>query len=387
VRIALVHSRYGNAVPSGENAVVDAEYAALREAGVDVALFQTDPDTVRSGSGYPVWAALRVASGRGPEFGTEIREFAPDVVHVHNAFPDLGERDLARIGAPLVLTAHNYRSFCANGYAFRDGGTCLDCVSRPGGSWNAVAHGCYRGRLASVPLAIRNHRGPGSNPLVRAASTVLIPSEQSRQILVQAGLPAGKAVLSPHFLPRALASSAVRRAGRREPYAFVGRLTPEKGLEPILSRWPVDRELVVVGDGEDRQRLSAKYGSERVRFIGRIPRQEVVEVLSGARALIFSSLWWETFGLVAMEALSAGTPVLSVGEHAVADLVREHRVGHAVGHASEIAQGLAAIEAVDEADWQAAVTSVFAERYSEDVWLRRRLDEYAMALGGVQDHH
>jgi glycosyltransferase involved in cell wall biosynthesis len=381
MRVALVHSRYSSAVPSGENTVVDAEYEALRAAGVDVALFQTEPETLRRRSAYPVAAALRVATGRGPDFADRLRDFAPDVVHVHNAFPDLGERDLARLDFPLVLTAHNYRSFCANGYAFRDGRTCTDCLHRPGRSWNAVVHGCFHGRVASVPLAIRNLGGPANNPLFRAAVSVLIPSEHARQVLVTAGLHAEKAVVSPHFLPRSLEAVTAEQSGDRGPYAFVGRLTAEKGLEALLGHWPADRELAIVGDGDERERLQDAYASANVRFLGQISRQEVVELLAAARALVFSSLWWETFGLVAMEALSAGTPVLSLGRHAVADLVREHAVGCAVDGADDLGAGVAAIEAVPPADWQAKVSAVFETSFSEDVWLRRRLHDYSAVLG------
>lgn len=380
MRIALVHSRYSSAVPSGENAVVDAEYDALRAAGVDVALFQTDPAVVRRGRTYPLTAALRVATGRGPDFAARIGAFAPDLIHVHNAFPDLGERDLAALGRPLVLTAHNYRSFCANGYAFRDGHTCVDCLTRPGRSWNAMVHGCYHGPIASIPLAIRNVGGPARNPLFHGADAVLIPSDHARRVLVGAGIPPDKAVVSPHFLPHMLAASGQNRDESRGPYAFVGRLTREKGLDALLAHWPADRDLLVVGDGDARAGLMAVHGSDRVRFVGQRPRHEVVEILRSARALVFSSLWWETFGLVAMEALSAGTPIISIGRHAVADLVREHAVGSVVESASELPLALAAVEERSAADWAAATSTVFEEHFTERVWVRRRIDEYTAAL-------
>jgi glycosyltransferase involved in cell wall biosynthesis len=380
MRIALVHSRYSSAVPSGENTVVEAEYDALRAAGVDVALFQTDPAVVRRGRTYPLTAAVRVATGRGPDFADRIGAFAPDLVHVHNAFPDLGERDLAGLGHRLVLTAHNYRSFCANGYAFREGHNCVDCLTRPGGSWNAVVHGCYHGPVASIPLAIRNSGGPARNPLFRSADAVFVPSDHARRVLVGAGVPADRAVVSPHFLPQALATVAQGHSESPGPYAFVGRLTPEKGLDALLEHWPADRDLIVVGDGDDRARLTAVHGSDRVRFLGQRTRHEVVEILRCARALVFSSCWWETFGLVAMEALSAGTPIVSIGRHAVADLVREHAVGSAVDDAVQLDQALAAVEERSVSDWAATTAAVFEQHFTEQAWVRRRLEEYSSAL-------
>jgi glycosyltransferase involved in cell wall biosynthesis len=360
--------------------VVDAEFDALRTAGIEVALFQTDPEKVRSGRTYPLTAAVRVATGRGPDLGSGIEQFAPDIVHVHNAFPDLGERALARLAHPLVLTLHNYRSFCANAFAFRDAKPCLDCVLQPGGSWNAVVHGCHHGRLGSIPLAIRNHGGPAANPLIRRAAVAFTPSEQARRVLVRAGLDSSKVSVSPHFLPDALVPAGQRRPATRDYYAFVGRLTPEKGLDSLLANWPVDRSLIIVGDGSDRRRLSDEYGSPHVQFAGLLPRHEVVEVLAGARALVFPSLWWETFGLVAMEAICVGTPIVSVGQHAVADLVRDHRVGHSIDDPSAIVQALTAIEALDPGAWGEHVSGVFRQHFTQSAWTQRRLDEYAAIL-------
>lgn len=380
MRVALVHSRYSNAVPSGENAAVDAEYQALVRAGVDVRLFQTDPDVIRRDKLYAAKAAVRVAFSSGFAFEDAVRAFAPDVLHVHNAFPDLGESGLSRLPFPIVLTAHNYRSFCANGYAYRDGHTCTDCVSRPTGSWNAVRHGCFHGRVASVPLALRNRGGPAANPLIDRARRVLVPSEQARRVLVTAGLPAEKAVVSPHFLPDDLIPSATEKPTRTGQFLFIGRLTPEKGLDVLLPHWPSDQHLLIVGEGDLRTRLMASWPQNNIEFAGRRPREQVVRLLAGARALVFTSRWWETFGLVAMEALAVGTPILSVGAHAVGDLVREHGVGHAVESVEDIPAAIAAIERVSPATWQERTTSVFREVFAESVWSARRLGEYAEAI-------
>jgi glycosyltransferase involved in cell wall biosynthesis len=383
VRIALVHSRYSSAVPSGENVVVDAEFRALAAAGVDVELFQTDPDVVRAGRTYPLTAALRVATGRGRALLDDIRSFRPDAVHVHNTFPDLGERDVARLPFPLVTTAHNYRSFCANGYAFRDGHTCTDCVTRTGGSVHAVVHGCFKNPVASLPLAIRTAGGPAANALMQRARRVLVPSRQGRDVLVGAGLAPEKAVVSPHFLPDALVPAAAPDRRRTDAFVFVGRLTAEKGLDPLLARWPADRRLVVVGDGDDRARLAAAHPGDHITFTGQLPREQVLELLTTARALLFTSRWWETFGLVAMEAIAAGTPVVSVGQHAVADLVRDQGVGQAVDHPDELPAALAALEATSPEAWHAAVTAVFRKHFAESAWVQRRLDEYAEACAPV----
>src|SRR2546421_567820 len=87
-RIAVVHSFYTSQVPSGENAVVAAQVESLRNNGLDVELFATATDEVAGQRWNPARSAARVATGHGRSPGRALRDFQPDVVHVHNLFPN-----------------------------------------------------------------------------------------------------------------------------------------------------------------------------------------------------------------------------------------------------------------------------------------------------------
>ena len=71
-------------------------------------------------SGKPK-AGWSVALGRGFHPTEELRWFRPDVVHVHNLFPNFSTGWLARCPTPVVATLHNFRSVRANGLLFRSG--------------------------------------------------------------------------------------------------------------------------------------------------------------------------------------------------------------------------------------------------------------------------
>ena len=86
IRIAMVHSFYSSAQPSGENTVVLNEVDALRRAGHEVALFAAHTDELEGEVFYKLRAGLRVATGYGRNPLKAIRDFSPDVVHVHNLF-------------------------------------------------------------------------------------------------------------------------------------------------------------------------------------------------------------------------------------------------------------------------------------------------------------
>jgi len=121
-------------------------------------------------------------------------------------------------------------------------------------------------------------------------------------------------------------------AGERDPIVlYVGRLVEYKGL-PVLIRAmkdvqsKVECRLVVVGDGEDRKRfeeLARKLGV-KAEFKGKVPDKEVREWMRKSRVLVLPSRSrLEAFGIVLLEAMASGTPVIASGIPGVADVARE----------------------------------------------------------------
>ncbi len=112
---------------------------------------------------------------------------------------------------------------------------------------------------------------------------------------------------------------------------YVGRLVEYKGLPILLEAMKiVQRELpiklVVVGDGEDRQRfekLAEELGVD-VEFKGRLPEREKIDVIKRARILVLpSQSRLEAFGIVLLEAMACGTPVIGSNTAGVRDVARE----------------------------------------------------------------
>jgi glycosyltransferase involved in cell wall biosynthesis len=122
--------------------------------------------------------------------------------------------------------------------------------------------------------------------------------------------------------------------------AFAGRLTVQKSLEVALAA--VDAvdgvSLLIAGDGDQRERLERLAGP-RVRFLGPLARERIVELFAAADASILSSSW-ENFPHTVVEALAVGTPVLATTTGGVAEVVRDGENGLLV--ASGDVDGLAA---------------------------------------------
>ena len=358
--ILVVHNRYR--VRGGEDSVYEAECRLLEEAGHRVVRYEKDNCDIPDRGGR-LGLALRTVWNPATvrEVRALIRAEKPDVVHCHNTFPQISPSvyyAAAREGVPVVQTLHNYRLACLNGYLFREGKVCEKCLGRT--PWCGLRHRCYRDSLGgslSLFAMLVVHRLIGT--WRRKVSRYIALTDFARDKFVAAGLPAGKLVVKPNaFAPPAQTRSASesRNLGISESrgenpriresenpalrVVYVGRLSPEKGIDVLLRAWALfcessggDRRptLTIVGDGPERGALGAiadELGlSDSVRFLGALPRAAALAELASASLLVFPSLWFETFGLTILEAASKGIPALVTGMGGQSSLVRDGVTG------------------------------------------------------------
>jgi glycosyltransferase involved in cell wall biosynthesis len=112
---------------------------------------------------------------------------------------------------------------------------------------------------------------------------------------------------------------------------FVGRLTAEKGIATLLAAARLLQgrvPLTIVGDGPLAGMVEAASRTmPGVRWLGRRPKSEVLELMGQSMALVFPSEWFEPFGLVAIEAFAKGTPVVGAAVGAIPEIVEHERTG------------------------------------------------------------
>lgn len=365
MRIAIVHSFYSSRQPSGENSVVRAEVDALRRAGHEVQLFAARTDEAERAVSYRLRTAFRVASGRGHSPYRSLSAFNPDLVYVHNLFPNFSTQWLRNVECPLLVSAHNYRSMCANGLLFRDGHICTDCPD--GARWAGLRHGCYRNsRVASLPIAVANRRGCAADPLLSRATLIRVQSERQAEVFRSAGIPAEDMVIVPGFIPDDL-DPGVPSGQARSGWLFAGRLTPEKGVLELAERWPAGLRLTIAGDGPLKESLKDRARSE-FTLLGNTTRDRVVQLMRSSNALVFPSQWYETFGTVYAEALACGLPVLALGPNCVAEHIKREGTGWNATFEDDVE------ELVRRADSEAntlrtSCRQAFEANYSERRWL------------------
>jgi glycosyltransferase involved in cell wall biosynthesis len=376
MRIAVVHSFYSSAQPSGENAVVLDQVAALRSAGHDVHLLARETDEVGGGPLYPMASALTAATGFGPSPGAQLDGLQPDIVHLHNTFPNWGSGWTRRWLSRLVTTVHNFRPICASATLFRDGHDCSDCLSRS--VIPAIRHRCYRdSAAATAPVALGTRPGgPLRGILTRSAQVVVL--NPYAQTLYERVL--GREVrLVPNFVPASRPGSIARPRG----WVFVGRLTEEKGIRLLLADWPTGERLDVIGTGP----LAGEVGHlvsdrEDIQVLGPMSREDVLSGLSSYEGLVVPSLWREGLPTTILEAMAAGRPSLVSSRIASAEMLRAQgaAVVYTPGDPTSLAASLAYSRKHRESLGVSCLNAHQA-RYSQAAWLEAIEQVYTTVAG------
>ena len=324
----LLHNYYQQ--PGGEDRVFASEADLLQARGHRVIRYTMHNDLVGEKGRFSLAAGTVWNATAYRELRTLVRNEKPDVVHCHNTFPLISPAAYhvcKAEGVPVVQTLHNYRLLCANALLFRDGEVCEDCLGRRVG-WPGVAHACYRGsRSASgaVTGMLSAHRMFGT--WTEAVDRYIALTEFARSKFVEGGLPERKITVKPNFV-----HPTPRMGEGRGGYAlYVGRLSPEKGVETLLAAWErVGRRmpLKVVGGGPMKPRASeAARRLPGVELLGHRPPAEVRALMGEAAFLVFPSECYENLPTAIIESFASGTPVVASDRGAMGELVEDGRTG------------------------------------------------------------
>lgn len=294
--------------------MVANEAAILRDAGHDVIqhVAENPQGSIQAtlALGLSSWNPLAAK-----RMSALVSRHRPDITHVHNTWYQLSTSVLSAIrsaGSPLAVTMHNYRSVCANALLLRDGVPCELCIvtrsSRP-----AIAHRCYRNSvLASSAAAAAIATSKATRVWHEGPDLLIAVSEFLQSKLIQGGLPENKMVVKHHFA----ADPGVRSCAPSESKTvlYVGRLSPEKGIDLLLKAWAREKRhdlvLQVVGEGPPGSPARDEAGPT-VEILGRVDAHFLRAKMLSARALIMPSQCYESFGMVLVEAMAAGLPVIA----------------------------------------------------------------------------
>jgi phosphatidylinositol alpha 1,6-mannosyltransferase len=255
----------------------------------------------------PIYPDIRIAAPNYAAVARAIGRFKPDLVHCQTEFliGRMGQLAAASAGVPLVSSYHTDFSRYARAYGL---------------SWLRPAVAAYIGRFHRRSLRTYTPSAPAEADL--------------RRMGVDRVQVWGRGVDVSAFAPGRRSRSFRKAYGIDDAFVLlhVGRLAPEKGVERIIEAFRIARELipkgarplrlVVAGAGPSATRLRAG-APDGVIILGQLDREKTLPTLyASADAFVFASLT-ETLGLVVLEAMASGLPVIAAPAGGVADHLRD----------------------------------------------------------------
>jgi glycosyltransferase involved in cell wall biosynthesis len=168
---------------------------------------------------------------------------------------------------------------------------------------------------------------------------------------------------------------------------FIGRMSPDKGCHRAVE---VAKEagLPLKIAGKMQERLEEEYFDAAVRphlgpdieFLGEVSHDEKVDLLQNARATLFPIKWQEPFGLVMIESMACGTPVIATRWGAVPEVIVDGETGIIVDEHTEMVAAIAKADLIEPMDCRRYVE----ERFSSERMVRDYENAYRAVLGNAR---
>ena len=259
-----------------------------------------------------------------------IRRFKPDIVHVHNWFFSASPAVFlaARwLKVPVVHTVHNFRILCPSFPFCLSHELFTDCMTRifP---LRAISRRIYRGSAFSTAWLLLGTRLHYFLRTWQKIDLLICLTDPARQMMCQSLLKIAphRIAIKPNFFNEdGVGLAAADRFGARNGFLFVGRLSPEKGISVLLDSFRNSPyTLRIIGDGPLRgevETAAAEYSN--IHYLGQQDKSQIIRQLQTAEALVFTTIGFEQFGLVIIEAFFCGTPVIGPDTGSPAELIIE----------------------------------------------------------------
>ena len=241
----------------------------------------------------------------------------PDIIHIHH-IANVQAIAYCMTVRPVVITTHGYQFICPASDFFYDWTNKICSKARYDITCFVMAwlKGCLsRNPRHAFPLY---RRAQFVSRNARRIAAIISPSKYTAERYMRAGFPSDRVNILPYFCP-----IQPRLDPRPEPkdscIVFMGRLAHYKGFNIFIEALGLLPEVkgLIVGNLTDTlikrvRELSVIFNcEERLELKEWVPRNQVHDIMSQASVLVFPSLWPETLGIVGLEALACGVPVVA----------------------------------------------------------------------------
>jgi glycosyltransferase involved in cell wall biosynthesis len=329
----------------------------------------------------PLLDGAVLPTGVRRELERAIEALRPDVVVSHIAMNPAVARAAARF-APVVVHAHDYFTACPGGARYEERSQVF-CEEGPGARcfWRAYMERTTNrrpDRLVRAYSRVRAWRDSSS-----FVNRFFVASPFVRDVL--AAWHGG--IITVVGYPVERWAGAPVEPSIRPDVVYVGRLARSKGVSVLVRAAAMldGTSMVIAGDGPERGELERevhKLGlADRVRFVGTVDPAQREGLFQAAQVFAMPSLWDEPFGIVGVEALAAGLPVVASRVGGIPMWLDGGGVLVERGSVVDLAGGLDAVLRDDDRRARlAAQGPEVARRFSADAHLDQVIPELRAAV-------
>ncbi len=341
MRIAQITQTYSP--NGGVGTYVTRLSSLLAAAGHEVAVVHAVPvEKPLAGSprlfcveNFDQYTGASVSRKRAAEVMQVLAGFKPDVVHIQNNNNFFLEEEIRR-NYPCLKSTHVY-DFCPAGTKYHHAlktvcghPTGLVCLPQ------MLSRRCCKDRNpATLWMFYRRAKAVIEND--KKHSLLIAASVYVRDRMLEDGYPIRKLKVIPYFTELPAWNPPEKLEGEKIILA-TGRMEPEKGIDQLLYAVSyikaLEWKLILDGSGSDIQRLkglAASLGIEkRVEFAGWLPADQHRALYEKCYLVVVPSVWPEPFGLVGIEAMSYGKPVVAARSGGIPEWMEDGQTGFMV---------------------------------------------------------
>ena len=337
MKLLYVHERFGSLAGAEANAFITA--TELGRRGHSIGILHGPP----TGKGQADWETTfpaRFPLGASPNAGTvraALEAHNPDVVYVHKMADLEVIQALVDSGRPLVRMVHDHDIYCMRSYKYNY--FTRRICTRPASFY------CVFPCLASV---VRNTAGPfplkwvslsakrREIALNRQFRRMVVVTTYMRDELLRNGFDPGRIEI--HAPVPRMGDATLRSSfSQRNLILYAGQIIRGKGVDVLLESLAMLQqpfECVILGDGNHKafcEELSRKLGlSDRVRFAGFIPQDELKAYYRECTVVALSSVWPEPIATIGLEVMRYALPVVAFDAGGIKDWLRDGHNGFLV---------------------------------------------------------
>jgi glycosyltransferase involved in cell wall biosynthesis len=331
MKIALVHNRY--ALPgrgSGEEIMIEAIQHLLVARGHQVLPYMRsslDLQNMTFGSIHAFFSGIYNWREKRQITAWLARE-KPDLVLVQNVFPLLSPSILVacrHAGIPVIMRCPNYRLICPNGLLMTNGKVCNKCIG--GKEYWCILQNCEKDIFKSAGYALRGLVARQFSLFNHNVDVFMVLTPFARQKLIENGFaPERVHVLSALADPLMFQPASGENPGSY--VGFVGRISPEKGVDTLIqaARRLPHLPFKIAGRHDDNAEL-IKYAPENVEFLGQLDRDALMRFYQDARFIVVPSRWYEGLPVVMIEAMLCAKPIICSRLGGLPDIVDDGITG------------------------------------------------------------